>query len=118
VSHWVLDFVTHRPDLPLWPAGPRVGLGVWNSVPATILLEGALFVGAIAIYTRAQRPLDAVGRWAFWALVALTGVIWISQPWSSPPPDARAIAIVGMTMWLFPWWASWIDRHRTKGPGG
>jgi len=119
VSHWVLDFVTHRPDLPLWPAGPRVGLGVWNSIPATILLEGAMFVGAIAIYTRAQRPLDAAGTWAFWALVALTGVIWISQPWSPPPPDARAIAIVGMAMWLFPWWAAWIDRHRAaREPAG
>src|SRR5687768_4256927 len=32
LSHWVLDFVTHRPDLPLWPGGPMVGLGLWNSV--------------------------------------------------------------------------------------
>ncbi len=113
VSHWVLDFVTHRPDLPLWPTGPKVGLGLWNSIPATIFLEGTLFIAAIAIYTRAQRPLDAVGKWAFWALVALTAVIWIAQPWSPPPPDASAVAIVGMAMWLFPWWASWIERHRT-----
>ncbi len=89
VSHWVLDFVTHRPDLPLWPGGPKLGLGLWNSVPATILLEGGLFLVAIAIYVRTQKPRDAVGKWAFWALVALTSVIWITQPWSLRPRQVR-----------------------------
>src|ERR1700677_267927 len=43
VSHWVLDYVTHRADLPLYPGGPRVGLGLWNSVPATIAVEVAMY---------------------------------------------------------------------------
>ncbi|HEU5299248.1 MAG TPA: metal-dependent hydrolase, partial [bacterium] len=30
VSHWVLDFLVHRPDLPLAPGAMRVGLGLWN----------------------------------------------------------------------------------------
>ena len=113
VSHWVLDFVTHRPDLPLWPGGPKLGLGLWNSVPATILLEGGLFLIAIAIYVRTLKPRDAVGKWAFWALVALTSVIWITQPWSPPPPSSNAVAAVALAMWVFPWWALWIDRHRS-----
>ena len=113
VSHWVLDFVTHRPDLPLWPGGPKLGLGLWNSVPATILLEGAVFLVAIVIYVRTQKPRDAVGKWAFWALVALTSVIWITQPWSPSPPGSNAVAAVALALWLFPWWASWIDRHRS-----
>jgi hypothetical protein len=54
VSHWVLDFVTHAPDMPLWPgSSPRVGLGLWRSVPATFFVEGALFVAGIALYARA-----------------------------------------------------------------
>jgi len=28
VSHWVLDWVTHRPDMPLYPGGPNFGLGL------------------------------------------------------------------------------------------
>jgi membrane-bound metal-dependent hydrolase YbcI (DUF457 family) len=40
VSHWVLDFVVHRPDLPLYPGGPRLGLGLWNSILATVIVEG------------------------------------------------------------------------------
>ena len=113
VSHWVLDFVTHRPDLPLWPGGPKLGLGLWSSVPATIFLEGGLYLVAIAIYVRALKPRDAVGTWALWALVALTSVIWITQPWSPPPPSSNAVAAVALAMWIFPWWALWIDRHRS-----
>jgi membrane-bound metal-dependent hydrolase YbcI (DUF457 family) len=115
VSHWLLDLVTHRPDLPVWPGGPRVGLGLWNSVPATLAVEGALFVPAIEWYRRACPPRDAIGRWAFWALVAFTGAIWISGPWSPPPPSARAVAVVALAGWLFPLWAAWIDRHRRAG---
>lgn len=103
VSHWVLDFVTHRPDLPLWPGGPRLGLGLWYSVPATIGLEGGLFLAAILIYMRRLRPRNRRGVWAFWTLVALTGVIWITQPWSPPPPSSNAVAAVALTMWIFPW---------------
>ena len=36
VSHWVLDWVTHAPDMPLYPGGPKFGLALWNSVPGTM----------------------------------------------------------------------------------
>src|SRR5215469_12189474 len=40
VSHWILDWITHRPDMPLYPGGgPRLGLGLWNHVAATMTLE-------------------------------------------------------------------------------
>jgi len=48
LSHWLLDFVTHRPDLPLWPGGPLVGLRLWDSIPGTIVVEGSLLVAGIA----------------------------------------------------------------------
>lgn len=112
VSHWVLDYVTHIADLPLWPGGPEVGLGLWNSIPGTLLVEGALLVVALAVYVRGTRPRRASGKWALWSLVALTTAIWISSPWSPPPPSERAIAWVGLAMWLFPPWGTWIDRSR------
>jgi hypothetical protein len=112
VSHWVLDVATHRPDMPLWPGGPLLGLGLWNSVPGTLVVEGALFAAAIALYVGQTRPRDGVGRWALAGLLLLTGLIWISGPWSPPPPSATAIGVVGVAMWLFVPWAAWIDRHR------
>lgn len=112
VSHWLLDYVTHAADLPLWPGGPEVGLGLWNSIPGTLLVEGALFVAAVALYLRGTRPRRIAGKWSLWSLIGLTTLIWISGPWSPPPPNERAIALVGLTMWLFPAWGSWIDRTR------
>lgn len=76
VSHWVLDFVTHRPDLALWPGGPLVGLGLWNSIPGTFLLEGLIFAGAVALYARRFPPRDGLGRAGIAALVGLVVVIW------------------------------------------
>jgi membrane-bound metal-dependent hydrolase YbcI (DUF457 family) len=112
VSHWVLDYVTHRPDMPVWPGGPEQGLGLWNSVPGTLIVEGMLFAAAIYLYTTAFPARDKTGTWAFWSVIALMTLIWLSSPWSPPPPSVRAIAIVGLAMWLFPLWGSWVDRHR------
>ena len=115
VSHWVLDFVTHRPDLPLWPGGPKVGLGLWNSVPATFLLEGGFFLAAIAFYARTAKARDRTGRWALWTLVAFSGMVWVSQPWSPPAPSATAVAGAALAFWILPVWAHWIDRRRPIG---
>jgi len=114
VSHWGLDVVAHRPDLPLWPGrSPLLGLGLWNSVPATLLVEGVLFAGAIALYLRATEPKDWIGSFALWSFLLLQAGIWVSSPWSPPPPSARAIAWVGLAGALFVPWAAWIDRHRS-----
>ena len=111
-SHWVLDYITHRPDLPLWPGGPVAGLGLWNSIPATIIVEGGLFALGLWLYAAASSARDHTGRWAFVALVALAGALWISQPWSPPPPSATAVALGSFVLWLLPPWARWIEAHR------
>ena len=112
VSHWVLDWVTHRPDMPLYPGGPRFGLGLWNSIPATLIIELAMFAGGIWVYTRETRARDAVGRWGFAALVAVLLVIYLSGL-AVPPPSIPAIytATLGGAM-LVGVWTWWIDRHR------
>src|SRR5438876_3490388 len=61
VSHWVLDVLTHRPDMPLYPGGPKLGLGLWNSVAATIAVEAAMFVVGVSMYAHATGAGDAVG---------------------------------------------------------
>ena len=113
LSHWVLDWVTHRPDLPLWPGGsPRVGLGLWYSAPATFGVEGALFLAGALLYVQATSARDAVGRVGLAALLLVQAALWLPQPWSPPPPDADAVAWVGLASAVFLVWAAWIDRHR------
>ena len=112
VSHWVLDFITHQPDLPLWIEGPRVGLGLWNSIPATLIVEGALFLAGVIAYARFTRSRSSTGNWALTGLLTLCTLIWISGPFSAPPPSAEAVAVVALAMWLFPLWGFWIERNR------
>jgi hypothetical protein len=113
LSHWVLDFVTHRPDLPLWPGGgPKVGLGLWHSIPATIAVEVPLFILGLVLYLRATRARDRVGSIALWALVGFLGLIYVANVTSPPPPDATAIGWVGLAQWLLVPWGWWIDGHR------
>ncbi|HYD42534.1 MAG TPA: hypothetical protein VEB43_17030 [Anaeromyxobacter sp.] len=114
-SHWVLDVVSHRPDLPLWPGGPKAGLGLWSSIAATLLVEGAIFLGGVWIYVRATRARGAAGRWGLAALVLLLAASYVADASSgAPPPSTEAIAWVnlgGMAITLA--LAAWADRRRT-----
>ena len=112
-SHWVLDFFTHRPDLPVFPWGQTyAGLGLWNSVPATIIVEWTIFIAGIILYATTTRPLDRTGRYAFWGLVAFLVLSAIASMTSPPPPDVNAIAYTSLLLWLLVPWGYWIDRHR------
>jgi hypothetical protein len=51
-SHWVLDFVVHRPDLPLYDNADKVGLGLWNLPALAFALEAALLFGGMWLYFR------------------------------------------------------------------
>jgi hypothetical protein len=112
ISHWVLDVVSHRPDMPLFPGSERVGLGLWNSLPATVLVEGAAFALGVWLYVRGTRAQDAVGRWAWWALVGFLLLTYAGNLAGPPPPSSTAVAALALAAWLFPLWAWWIDVHR------
>jgi hypothetical protein len=113
VSHWVLDFITHRPDLPLYPGGVRTGLGLWNSVTGTVIVEAGIFALGVWLYARVTRPGNAIGRWAWWILVAFLSISYAANLSAAPPPGPTAVAAVGLLAWLFPLWAWWVDRNRT-----
>lgn len=114
LSHWLLDLLVHRPDLPLVPGSDIVvGLGLWSSLPLTLAVELPLFVVGARLYARATRPRDATGRWAFIGLLAFLLAIYAANLLGEPPPNVEAIAWLGHAQWLLVLWGYWIDRHRT-----
>ena len=114
ISHWVLDAITHRPDMPLAFGDTRVGLGLWYSIPATVIVEGLLFLAAAMMYVRATRPRDRIGSIALWLLMGALVLFYVANFFSPPPPSVSAVAWSAQAMWLLVLWAYWVDRHRTK----
>lgn len=112
VSHWLFDFFTHRPDLPLWPGGPKFGLGLWNYPAATIIVESLLFFAGVVIYMRSTRARDRIGSIGFAAFVIFLMVVDVANITGPPPPSATAVAWVALSEWLLPLWAWWFDAHR------
>src|SRR4029077_6361911 len=87
VSHWVLDFLTHRPDMPLYPNSPKFGLGLWNSIPWTIAIEVAMFGVGTWLYLRATRARDQTGCWGFYTLVGFLLLVYVGNAFGPPPPS-------------------------------
>lgn len=114
-SHWVLDLVAHRPDLPLYPGGSaRLGLGLWNSPIATVIVEAVIFIVGLAIYARTTQARDRAGRYGLWGLVAFLVLLYVASAVFPPPPSVKALAwsaLIGWPLTLWPWW---VDRHRAS----
>ena len=113
LSHWFLDVLMHRPDLPLTPSGAaRLGLGLWNSMALTLAGELLLFCAGLVIYARATAARDRVGSIGLWSLAAFLLVVYLASIFGPPPPGALAVAWAAQAMWLLVAWGYWIDRHR------
>jgi hypothetical protein len=115
-SHWVLDFISHPmgmgrelpPDLPLlFEGSPKVGLGLYNSVPAALITDFGLFIGGIVIYLVTTRARDHIGTWAFWLMIVfiflLAGAVAV--------PQLSLLPVFAMIL-LLPF-GNWVDRHRS-----
>ena len=112
-SHWLLDYLVHRPDLPFYAGSSRlVGLGLWNHRWVTIAIELILFALAIWIYLRQTTARDRIGTYGFWAFVVFLLAAYAGAAFGPPPPSVKAMAIGTLFSWLLIPWAWWFDQHR------
>jgi len=112
ISHWLLDFLVHRPDLPLSPFGnTKAGLGLWNYPALEIIVETGLFLMGIYFYLTARPPKRKI---VFWSLTGLLLVIYFANLLGPPPPSEAAVTWSANLMWIFVIWAWWAEK---KKPG-
>ena len=113
LSHWLLDFITHRPDMPIYPGGATYGLSLWNSMPATVVVELMMFAAGVWLYASATEPRDRAGRWSLVALTAFLLIAYVGNLVSGPPPSVAAIYVAGLAGGAVTVvWSWWTDRHR------
>ena len=111
LSHWFLDLIVHRPDLPLSPFGDaKVGLGLWNHPFAEILIEFSLFFAGVYMYYATRRPRKKI---AFWSLIVFLLLFQLMNFFGPLPPDVSSIAWGANLIWLFVLWAWWIERDKS-----
>jgi hypothetical protein len=114
LSHWFLDVISHRPDMPIAPGMNKVfGLGLWNSIPATVIVEGGFWLLAVIVYARATRPRNRLGVFAFWIVAILLTLMWFANITSGMTPDPVQGGIAGLISFsLVVGWAYWLNRLR------
>jgi hypothetical protein len=104
LSHWVLDFVVHRPDLPLYDDSAKVGLGLWDRPGLAFGLEAALLLGGLALFL-SRRP----GRAVAWVVFGIVMLAVQALVFFGPPPGSGAqIAITALAAYgafaAVAWW--------------
>jgi hypothetical protein len=116
LSHWMLDVVAHRPDMPIGPGpGPTLGLGMWTSVPITLLVEGGFWLVALIVYARSHLFSSRARVWGFWVGSLILTVSWYGNITGTPPTNARSASIVSLFFFsISVVWAYWIDRSPVR----
>ena len=113
LSHWVLDLLMHRPDLPLYDDTLKVGLGLWNYPVVAFLVEGGILFGGIALYLRSTRTTTAAGRYAALLFgVLLLGVHYVGLFLITPPTVTAAAGVFFGCYLLLAGAAFWVERQR------
>jgi len=112
-SHWVLDFLVHRPDLPLYDDAMKVGLGLWNYPAVALSLEASLLFGGMILYLRVTKPINAIGRLGppvfGVVMLAIQGYIFFGPPPASP----SAAAVTALVSYIvFAFIAQWLGHQR------
>ena len=108
ISHWILDLITHRPDLPLSPfSESKFGFGLWNYPVFEMILEISIFLLGAWLYFKSSFFKRKI--W-FWALIVFLLVAHIMNLVGPPPPNTTVVAWSANLMWIIILWTWWIEK--------
>ena len=112
-SHWLLDFLVHRPDLPIYDNTLKVGLGLWNYPVLSFLLEAGLLLGGIYFYLQRTRSVQRGGVYGMLIFGLCMMAAQLSVFFAVPPETGTEVAISALVSYfLFAAVALWLERKR------
>lgn len=114
ISHWLLDLIVHRPDLPLYDDTYKVGLGLWNYPVIAFLLEALFLFGGMSLYLRSTKAKTPLGTYGWLIFGGIMLGIQASVFFGPPPPSTSVLAVMALgPYFLFAGMAFWLERKRT-----
>jgi hypothetical protein len=112
-SHWILDLLVHRPDLPLYDDTSKIGLGLWNFPVLALALELVFLFGGMYLYLRTTEPITKLGRYGMVVFGLLMACVQAVVFFGPPPISDRAAAITALTLYVaFGAAAYWLEKKR------
>jgi hypothetical protein len=112
-SHWILDLLVHRPDLPLYDNRLKIGLGLWNFPATALAIELALLFGGMYLYLRTTEAVSGAGRYGMVAFGFVMACVQVALFFGPPPSSDRAAAITALTLYaVFAAAAYWLEKKR------
>lgn len=110
LSHWLLDWLVHVPDLTLDGTPPKLGLGLWDYPWVAIPLELGLTVGAFVFYLRRTRGPAGPPAVLLAVLLLLQAVNWFAPHPSVAGPFLYLQALIAYAM--LTGLAVWVGENR------
>jgi membrane-bound metal-dependent hydrolase YbcI (DUF457 family) len=96
-SHWVLDVVVHRPDMPLYDNSFKIGFGLWNYPTLAFVLEIAVLFSGMYFYLKTTQSKSRVGRYGMvifgFAMLVVESIVFFGPPLSSDKTAALTALI-------------------------
>lgn len=117
LSHWFLDFIAHRADMPLAPGIHKYyGLGLYNSRPGMVAVEGLIWLVGVLLYVGSTDSKKRLGTYILWVGAAVLTSLWAISLKGLPPPgtiiQAGISSLVFMAITVA--WADAVDHWRTS----
>lgn len=113
-SHWLLDLIVHRPDLPIWP-GVNVGLALWDLHTVPMLVEMALIAAAGTCLWRTQAKSNPTLSHWYVGLTLLLLLLVATNYFLSPPTHKTSILLSALAVYVVaPVVVWWLERRATQ----
>jgi membrane-bound metal-dependent hydrolase YbcI (DUF457 family) len=110
ISHWILDWLVHLPDLPITPFSDfKTGMGLWNCKIAELMLELLMYAVGVYLYFQNRVFISKKRDIIAWSLVVFLLVVHVANTYGSAPPSITAVAVIGLSQWLLVAWGYWAD---------
>jgi hypothetical protein len=117
LSHWFLDYVTHRPDMPIFFNSFKFGLGLWNYKAVTVITETIMFSTGIILYLKSRHKVTKKQNIAFWSMIGFLSILYISNIFAPTPPINTPVEVIagsGLALWIIVYWAYFADKKLTN----